>query len=162
MTTFTTSKGTTDTSRVTDFGQMFEGCSNLTTVDVSGLNTSNATTLDRMFKDCGEFTMKGLYEFDLSSLSDGGEKGLRKFLYASKINTRAHEEAIITWSDATGTPNNIRYHMGTSNFTAGRSLAFPEQDSADATPIVENAFKDLDINKQWHIDNSPGGGLINE
>ena len=41
-----------DTSNVTDMHEMFEGCPNLTSLDLSSFNTSNVTRMDEMFGNC--------------------------------------------------------------------------------------------------------------
>ena len=43
-----------DTSAVTDFSEMFAGCSNVQYLDVSKLNTNSATTMASMFSDCSK------------------------------------------------------------------------------------------------------------
>ena len=53
-----------NTRNVTDFDAMFYNCKSLTTLDVSSFNTSNATDLSGMFYNC-----KGLTTLDVSSFS---------------------------------------------------------------------------------------------
>ena len=50
------------TDNVTDMGNMFEGCSNLSILDLSSLNTANVTNMQAMFKECS-----GLYQLTISS-----------------------------------------------------------------------------------------------
>ena len=45
-----------DTSNVTYMGCMFSSCSNLTTLDLSGFDTSNVTGMNSMFYDCSNLT----------------------------------------------------------------------------------------------------------
>ena len=45
-----------DTENVTDMTEMFSGCSNLTSMDLSTFNTSNVTTTNSMFADCTSLT----------------------------------------------------------------------------------------------------------
>lgn len=48
-----------DTSKVTDISNMFRSCSNLTTMDVSNLNVSNVTNMNSMFYDCSKLSTIG-------------------------------------------------------------------------------------------------------
>lgn len=52
------------TSEHTDLLDMFQGCTNLTTVDASDWDTSNVTSMERMFSSC-----RSLTELDLSDLN---------------------------------------------------------------------------------------------
>ena len=45
-----------DTSAVTNMSSMFDGCSNLTTLDVSNFNTSAVTNMSSMFYGCSKLT----------------------------------------------------------------------------------------------------------
>lgn len=53
-----------NTEDVTDMGGMFQGCSGLTTLDLSSLNTKNVTDMSNMFKGC-----TGLPYFDLQDMN---------------------------------------------------------------------------------------------
>ncbi len=53
-----------DTSNVTDMSQMFRGCSSLTDVDLSGIDTENVENFRTMFEGCSS-----LYALDLSSFT---------------------------------------------------------------------------------------------
>lgn len=55
-----------DTSNVTNMGYMFDDCSSLTSIDLSRLNTDNVIQMSSMFSGCSSLT--GL---DLSSLNTG-------------------------------------------------------------------------------------------
>ena len=50
-----------NTSNVTNMSYMFDGCYNLTSLDLSNFDTSNVTNMQLMFRDCS-----GLTELDLS------------------------------------------------------------------------------------------------
>ena len=160
LTSFTTAEGITNTTAVTVFSEVLRGCSSLTSADVSGLNTSNATRMDGMFRDCGTFTITGLYKLDLASLETGASKGLANFLIGSKINTESHERALLTWAGDDSTPDALHYHMGTSNFRIGNEFDSPNDENP--TPLVNNAYTKLDIIKRWNITISSGGGFIGD
>lgn len=58
-----------DTSNVTSMSCMFRYCYNLKTLDVSGLDTSNVTDMSQMFYDCNGLTSLNLSGFDTSSVT---------------------------------------------------------------------------------------------
>ena len=56
-----------DTSEVTSLSSMFTDCSSLTSLDLSSLDTSNVTSLSFMFEGCASLTSLDLTSFDISS-----------------------------------------------------------------------------------------------
>lgn len=56
-----------DTSNVTDMNSMFWGCGNLTTLDLSNFNTSACTSFTNMFLNCVGLTSLDLSSFDFSN-----------------------------------------------------------------------------------------------
>ena len=59
-----------DTSNVTDMRSMFNGCSNLTSLDLSNFNTSNVTDMSSMFSKCSNLTYLDLSNFNTSKVMD--------------------------------------------------------------------------------------------
>lgn len=59
-----------NTSNVTDMGHMFSGCSSLTSLDLSSFNTSNVTYMFRMFYGCSNLTSLDLSSFNTSKVTD--------------------------------------------------------------------------------------------
>ncbi len=59
-----------DTSNATDMGAMFWGCSSLTNLDLSNFDTSNATSLRGMFYECSSLTSINLSNFDTSNVTN--------------------------------------------------------------------------------------------
>ena len=57
-----------DTSNVTSMYRMFFGCSSLTTLDVSGFNTENVTNMQNMFSNCSSLTRLDVSSFDTSDV----------------------------------------------------------------------------------------------
>ena len=49
---------------------MFYGCSRLTSLDLSGFDTSNVTNMYGMFKSCSRLTSLDLRSFDISKVTD--------------------------------------------------------------------------------------------
>ena len=58
-----------DTSSVTGMYAMFFGCSNLISLDLTGFDTSCVTTMDSMFSGCSSLTALDLASFDTSSVT---------------------------------------------------------------------------------------------
>ena len=54
------------TSNVTDMHGMFQGCSNLTNLDLSNFNTSNVTDMHEMFRGCNKLTSLNVSSFNTS------------------------------------------------------------------------------------------------
>lgn len=50
-------------SNVTSVSYMFRSCTNITSVDVSGFDTTNITNFSRMFRDCSNLTTLNLSNF---------------------------------------------------------------------------------------------------
>lgn len=66
LTSFKT--GITDTSAVTTTAFMFDLCSSLETIDLTGFDASNITSFDYMFRSCTSLTSLDLSGFNTSSL----------------------------------------------------------------------------------------------
>ena len=58
-----------DTSKVTDMSSMFSGCKKLTSLDVSGFNTSKVTNMYGMFNSCSALTSLDVSGFDTSNVT---------------------------------------------------------------------------------------------
>ena len=61
-----------NTGNVTDMFAMFEGCSNLENLDVSHFNTGNVTDMFAMFDGCSKLTVLDLSNFNTSNLTSMG------------------------------------------------------------------------------------------
>ncbi|MDE7133426.1 MAG: BspA family leucine-rich repeat surface protein [Lachnospiraceae bacterium] len=59
-----------DTSEVTDMSYMFHQCSSLTNLDVSGFDTSKVTDMDHMFSYCKNLINLDVSGFDTSQVTD--------------------------------------------------------------------------------------------
>ena len=55
---------------VTDMSRMFSSCSNLTSLDLSGFDTSNVTNMSRMFSSCSNLTSLDVSKFNTSKVTD--------------------------------------------------------------------------------------------
>ena len=58
-----------NTSKVTNMGSMFEGCSGLTNLDVSGFNTANVTNMQFIFYGCSGLTNLDLSNFNTANVT---------------------------------------------------------------------------------------------
>lgn len=74
-----------NTSSVKDMGNMFNGCSGLSTLDLSNFNTSNVTTIGGMFKNCSGLSSLNLSNFDTSKVADTGM--VEMFYSCSNLST---------------------------------------------------------------------------
>ena len=58
-----------DTSEVTNMNRMFDGCSSLKSLDVSKFDTSKVTNMSAMFYECSSLTSLDLSKFDTSKVT---------------------------------------------------------------------------------------------
>ena len=59
-----------NTSEVKDMGEMFSGCSRLTSLDLSHFNTQNVTDMSEMFSYCYRLTSLDLSHFNTQNVTD--------------------------------------------------------------------------------------------
>ena len=59
-----------DTSKVTNMGSMFRGCSGLASLDLSPLNTQNVTDMSSMFSGCSKLTSLDLSPLDTQKVTN--------------------------------------------------------------------------------------------
>ena len=60
----------TNTSEVTSMATMFNGCSSLTSLDLSNFDTSKVKNMSRMFSGCSSLTSLDVSNFDTSIVTD--------------------------------------------------------------------------------------------
>ena len=58
-----------DTSNITGMSTMFDGCSSLTSLDLSSFNTSKVTEMNSMFYQCASLTSLDLSNFNTSNVT---------------------------------------------------------------------------------------------
>ena len=61
-----------NTSKVTDMSKMFFNCSSLTSLDLNSFNTSKVTDMYEMFDGCSSLTSLALSSFNTSKVTDMG------------------------------------------------------------------------------------------
>ena len=71
------------TSNVTNMDNMFNGCSSLTSVDLSSLDTSNVTTMGSTFYGCKALTSLDLSNWDTSNVTNI----TNMFIYCSSLTS---------------------------------------------------------------------------
>ena len=71
-----------DTANATDMRHMFSNCTVLTSLDVSNFNTSNVTTMQNMFYSCSSLT-----SLDVSNFNTGNVKDMQYMFYNCRILT---------------------------------------------------------------------------
>lgn len=59
-----------DTSNVTDMSYMFENCSSLISLDLSGFNTQKVTNMGYMFYNCSSLTSLNISNFNTENVTD--------------------------------------------------------------------------------------------
>ena len=59
-----------NTAKVTDMGNMFHGCSALTSLDLTNFNTANVEFMDHMFHGCSALTSLDLTNFNTANVTD--------------------------------------------------------------------------------------------
>ncbi len=59
-----------DTSQVTNMSRMYQGCSKLTSIDVSSFDTSKVTDMSYMFINCTQLTSIDVSNFNTSGVTD--------------------------------------------------------------------------------------------
>ena len=79
---------TWDTSNITNMGDMFDGCSNLTAIDLSGQGGNNLTNISDIFKGCtnlAEINMSGFNFGLITSLAGADSNNKSPFYNATNI-----------------------------------------------------------------------------
>ena len=110
-----------DTSRVTNMYEMFWGCNDLTSLDVSHFNTSQVTNMSEMFDGCHSLTSLDISHFDTSQVTDMGFmfsfcKNLTS-LDVSHFDTSQVTDMMFMFSDCHNLTNLDVSHFDTSQVT---------------------------------------------
>jgi len=92
-----------NTTNVTNMSSMFAGCSSLTNLDLSPLNTTNVTNMSGIFSGCSSLTELNLSNFNTSQVQ--GTERLSGFYHmfwgCSKLNTINYGDNFVYANDAT-------------------------------------------------------------
>ena len=98
FTQLTTINGLTNlnTSEVTDMQQMFDGCTRLKSLDLSGFNTAKVTNMSRMFRMCSTLTTLDLSTFSTAGLASNENCMIQMFQDCSNLKTILVDEGWVT------------------------------------------------------------------
>jgi len=106
-----------DISSATNIGFMFTGCENLVDFDASNWDTSNITNMNAIFKKCA------LVDFSLASWDIGSATNIKNLFQnqggvtTAGISTPNYDATLIGWASASNTPNNLITDFGISKYT---------------------------------------------
>ena len=96
---------------------MFRGCTGLTSVDVSNLNTASVIDMAFMFYNCSSLTdIVGVDAFDISSLNSSGD--LTGFAFGVTLPTARYDALLIAW-EAQNPFDGMSPDFGSSTYTGG-------------------------------------------
>jgi len=102
-----------DTALVTTMHYMFNGCSGLTSLDVSGFDTALVTTMHYMFSGCSGLTSLDVSGFDISSMTSATNMFL-----SSAFSQRNYDLLLVAWEAQVEKPN-VTFHAGTAQYSSG-------------------------------------------
>ena len=102
-----------DTSEVTNMNRMFDGCSSLKSLDVSKFDTSKVTNMSAMFYECSSLTSLDLSKFDTSKVTD-----MSDMFSAGPITPMNIEEINISNFDTSQVIDMSRMFSGCSGLTS--------------------------------------------
>ena len=110
-----------NTSEVKDMGWMFDGCSGLTSLDLSHFNTQNVTNMGYMFRGCSGLTSLDLSHFNTQNVTNMGHmfsycSGLTS-LDVSHFNTQNVTYMNYMFSGCSGLTSLDVSHFNTQNVT---------------------------------------------
>ena len=110
-----------NTQNVTNMGYMFRGCSGLTSLDLSHFNTQNVTNMDHMFSYCSGLTSLDLSHFNTQNVTDMGGMFVGcsglTSLDLSHFNTQNVTDMGVMFSGCSGLPSLDLSHFNTQNVT---------------------------------------------
>ena len=105
-----------NTSKVTEMRVMFCNCTGLTSLDLSGFNTSNVTNMFNIFGGCSGLTSLDLSSFNTSNVTNMG----RMFYECSRLTTVYVGE---DWSTEAVTSSSYMFHNN-NNLVGGQGTTY--------------------------------------
>ena len=132
-----------DTSNVTDMSYIFFGCFNLETVDISKIKTSNVTNMHGMFTSCEKLTSLSLLNFDTSKVVD-----MQSMFYGCK-NLKSIE---LTSFNTQNVTNFISMFHGCSSLEYLNLTGFNTSNATNMYRMFYNcsSLKSIYINNLWN------------
>ena len=114
-----------NTSKVTDMRVMFCNCTGLTSLDLSGFNTSNVTNMFNIFGGCS-----GLTSLDLSSFNTSNVTNMGSLLYGCSRLTAVYVGE--DWSTEAVTSSSYMFHNN-NNLVGGQGTTYNGSNPKDKT-----------------------------
>jgi surface protein len=101
-----------DTSSVTNMPGVFQGCSGLTSLDVSGFDTSSVTNMSSMFNGCLSLTGLQISGWDVSSVTNG-----TSFLQNANnaLSTQEYNNTLRAWSQQS-VQSGVNWNFGDATY----------------------------------------------
>lgn len=127
-----------DTSNATDMSYMFQGCSSLTSLDLSKFDTSHVTRMDYMFEGCSFLKNLSLSSFDTRSVTSMGG------MFSDCGSLRAVDVSSLDTSNV----NNMSWMFsGCSSLVSVDLLSFDTSSVTDAYGVFHDcsSLKRLDL-----------------
>lgn len=123
-----------DTSAVTNMGSMFSGCSGLTALDVTGFDTLLVTNMNSMFMNCSKLTVLDLTRFRVDAVTGNATStGGFNFLSGVKLTKPTYDALLAAWATQAVQPA-VAFHFGTSQYSRGPSAAATARDTLTNAP----------------------------
>ena len=145
-----------NTSEVTNMSHMFNGCSSLTSVDLSTFNTSKVTTMFSMFNECSSLTSLDLSNFNTSSVN------YMNYMFSRCTGLRTIYVGE-QWSTAAVTQSTNMFHNATS-LVGGMGTVYNDSNPKDKTyahidggPSNPGYFTDKNAGVRGDVD---GNGVV--
>ena len=117
-----------DTSKVTNMGHMFSECNSLTSLDLGGFDTSKATNMGNMFNGCKELTKLDISGFDASKTTDISSMfrncNLLKNIDISNFNTELVTSMVYMFGGCTSLESINLKDINTNNVTNMNSMFY--------------------------------------
>mgnify|MGYP001625095623 CR=1 FL=1 len=101
-----------DTSKVTDMNSMFSGCRTLTSLDLSNFDTSHVTNMRGMFNYCAQLTNLNISSFNTSSVTNMSEMFTSCFRLASLDLSNFDTNAVQNYSYMFLNDSNTQVYIG--------------------------------------------------
>jgi len=100
-----------DTSSVDDVGLMFYNCSSLEELDVSRFDTSGVEDMSYMFYGCSSLTNFNVSGFDVADVTD-----MANMFNGSSLSDAEYDELLVAWS-AQSLQSEVTAHFGSAKYT---------------------------------------------
>ena len=95
---------------------MFNGCSSVTTLDVSGFDTSSVTDMRSMFYGCSSVTTLDVSGFDMTSVADVENMFLNTDMNESGTTTN-YDNLLVAW-EAQDLVDDLDFHGGDAQYSS--------------------------------------------